>query len=130
VAETKEPEPSARKRQELKEMKIEDLAAAFGLATRLRAHEVEWKLDAALKAWLEAALAELEERNELERVRELLPVYYDPSRRNAVFGPGAKLATPPGVDKTAAPRALQPASWRSARPVPLATRRSAAAAEP
>ena len=56
-----------------------------------------------------ASAEELEKRGELERVREFLPVYHDPSRRQAVFGPGAKLATPPVIDKTAAPRALTPA---------------------
>jgi hypothetical protein len=109
VTETKEPEPSARKRQDPKDMTIEDLVSAFGLATRLRAHEVEWKLDASLQMWLEAALRELDKRGELELVREHLPVYYDPSRRQAVFGPGAKLAAPAGLGKGAVPRALKPA---------------------
>jgi hypothetical protein len=33
-----EPEADGRKRQEPKEMASDDLVAAFGLATRLRAH--------------------------------------------------------------------------------------------
>ena len=40
----------------------------------------------------------------LERVREFLPVYYDPTRRNAVFGPGAPLTSQAAIE-----RAIQPA---------------------
>ncbi len=58
-----EPEAGGRKRQEPKEMTSDDLAAAFGLATRLRAHEVDWQLDAILSRWLCNALEELKTRN-------------------------------------------------------------------
>jgi hypothetical protein len=101
----KEPEPSGRKRQEPGKMTSDDLVAAFGLATRLRAHEVDWQLDLPLQRWLEAARAELDKRNELERVREHLPVYYDPSRKASVFGPGAPLTSQAAIE-----RALQPAA--------------------
>ena len=59
MTETKEPEPSGRKRQEPKEMGSDALVAAFGLATRLRAHEVDWQLDAMLQRWLGNAQEEL-----------------------------------------------------------------------
>jgi hypothetical protein len=94
-----EPEAAARKRREPKEMSSDELAAAFGLATRLRAHEVGWQLDHHLRAWLEAAREELNVRNELERVREHLPVYYDPSRKATVFGPGAPLASQAAIER-------------------------------
>src|SRR5215471_9254245 len=100
----KEPEAAGRKRQEPKEMTSDDLVAAFGLATRLRAHEVDWQLDAMLHRWLANAQQELAAREELERVREYLPVYYDPSRRASVFGPGAPLTSLAAIE-----RAIQPA---------------------
>jgi hypothetical protein len=84
-------------------MSTDDLAAAFGLATRLRAREVSSLLDVTLKNWLLAAHSVLEKRNELERVREFLPVYYDPSRRDSLFGPGAPLTSQAAIE-----RALQP----------------------
>jgi hypothetical protein len=67
VAETKEqePEPSGRKRQEPKDMGSDEFVAAFGLATRLRAHEVDWQLDAMLQRWLGNAQEELKSRKEL-----------------------------------------------------------------
>jgi hypothetical protein len=99
-----EPEADGRKRQEPKEMRSDDLVAAFGLATRLRACEVDSVLDVMLKRWLLAAQEELKARKELERVREHLPVYYDPTRRNAVFGPGAPLTSQAAIE-----RAIQPA---------------------
>lgn len=89
-------------------MSTDDLVAAFGLATRLRACEVTSMLDVILKQWLLAAQEELTARKELERVREFLPVYYDPSRKAPVFGPGAPLTSQATIE-----RALQP----SARPV-------------
>jgi len=98
-----EPEAAGRQRREPKEMSSDDLAAAFGLATRLRACELNSLTDVILKKWLLAAQEELERRKELERVREYLPVYYDPSRRNSVFGPGAALTSQAAIEK-----ALQP----------------------
>jgi hypothetical protein len=103
---SKEPQPADRKRQEPKEMASDDLVSAFGLATRLRAHEVDWQLDAMLSRWLGNAQEELKTRKELNRVREFLPVYYDPSRRVAVFGPGAALASSGAIQ--AALQAVKP----------------------
>jgi hypothetical protein len=103
VTETKEPEPSGRKRQEPKEMASDELVAAVGLATRLRAHEVDWQLDAMLGRWLVNAREELKARKELERVREFLPVYFDPTRREAVFGPGAPLTSQAAIERAIAP---------------------------
>ncbi len=100
----KEPEPDGRKRQEPKAMSTDDLVAAFGLATRLRACEVDSILDVTLKRWLLSAQGELESRKELERVREHLPVYYDPTRKAPVYGPGAQLTSQAAIE-----RALQPA---------------------
>jgi hypothetical protein len=99
----RESEPGVRQRREPKEMSSDDLAAAFGLATRLRACELNSLTDVILKKWLLAAQEELERRKELERVREYLPVYYDPTRRNPVFGPGAALTSQAAIEK-----ALQP----------------------
>lgn len=99
-----EPESDGRSRQTPEEMASDDLASAFALATRLRAHEVDWQLDVTLKGWLAVALKELESRKELERVREFLPVYYDPTRKTQVFGPGAALTSQAAIEK-----ALQPA---------------------
>jgi hypothetical protein len=101
----KEPEPEGRKRQEVKAMSTDDLVAAFGLATRLRAHEVDWQLDLALKRWLLTAQEVLTGRKELERVREHLPVYFDPTRKTPVYGPGAPLTSQAAIE-----RALQPAT--------------------
>jgi hypothetical protein len=99
----KEPEPQGRKRQDPKDMGSDDLVAAFGLATRLRACEVDSILDVTLKRWLLAAQKELESRKELERIREFLPVYYDPTRKTPVYGPGAPLTSQAAIE-----RALQP----------------------
>ena len=49
----------------------------------------------ALGLWMFTVRTELKARGELERVREWLPVYFDPTRREAMFGPGAELANPP-----------------------------------
>ena len=98
-----EPEPESRKRHEPREMSSDDLAAAFGLATRLRAREVDSMTDVMLKKWLLAAQQELERRKELDRVREYLPVYYDPTRKNPVYGPGAVVTSRQAIE-----RAIQP----------------------
>ena len=99
-----EPQPGGRKTQRPEKMTLDDLVAAFGLATRLRAREVADMLDYHLGEWLKAAHAELDKRGELDRVREYLPVYFDPSRREAIFGPGAPLTTQAAIE-----RAIQPA---------------------
>ena len=84
-------------------MTSDDLVAAFGLATRLRAHEVDWQLDVMLGRWLGNARSELAAREELERIREYLPVYYDPSRRASVFGPGAPLTSQAAIERVIQP---------------------------
>lgn len=103
-------------------MASEDLAAAYGDATRLRAHELGWQLDGTLGNWMKDARDVLAKRGHLEFIREFLPVYYDPSRKAPVFGPGGKLASQATIE-----RAIQP--WLSARVTPEAqagTRRSPA----
>jgi hypothetical protein len=80
-------------------MSTDDLVACYGLAGRLRQYEHEQSLDGALRLWMFAARKELESRGELERVREWLPVYFDPTRRNPVSGPGTALAGPVGDEK-------------------------------
>jgi hypothetical protein len=72
-----------------KEMSTDDMAACYELAVRLRRYEPSHELDSALGKWLDRARAELTARNELERVREYLAVYYDPARLSPVYGPGA-----------------------------------------
>jgi hypothetical protein len=91
--------PDNRNQHQPAEMSTDDLTASYGLATRLRAYEHEPSLDQALRLWLFLARQELTARGELERVREWLPVYYDPGRRNPLYGPGAALATPTGNEK-------------------------------
>ena len=61
-------------------------------------------LDYQLGEWLKVAHGELDKRGELDRVREHLPLYYDPSRRQAVFGPGAPLTSQAAIE-----RVIQPA---------------------
>ena len=36
-------------------------------------------------------------------MREYLPVYYDPTRREAVFGPGAPLTSQAAIERAIAP---------------------------
>jgi hypothetical protein len=98
-----DPEPEGRKQRKPGEMTIDDLVAAFGLATRLRAREVDYGLDVMLKQWLAAAMTELKARKELDRVREFLPVYYDPTRSVQVFGPGAALTSQAAIEKALVP---------------------------
>jgi hypothetical protein len=94
----KQEEMPTRKYRQPKNMDSDDLVAAFGLATRLRAREVAITLDMHLEDWLVEARLELESRKELEKVREFLPVYFDPSRKTPVFGPGAPLTTQATVE--------------------------------
>jgi hypothetical protein len=98
------------------EMSTDDLVACYGLAGRLRLLEPAASLDLALRLWMFTARKELEARGELERVREWLPVYFDPTMREPLSGPGAALAGPVGDEEgvavalAAAPRALRSAS--------------------
>jgi hypothetical protein len=103
MAEAKEPERGGRKTQRPEKMALEDLVLAFGLATRLRACEVADMLDHYLGEWLETARRELENRKELDRVREHLPLYFDPSRRQPVFGPGAPLTSQAAIERVIQP---------------------------
>jgi hypothetical protein len=98
MAEAKEPERGGRKTQRPEKMTLDDLVLAFELATRLRACEVADMLDHYLGQWLEAARRELENRKELDRVREYLPLYFDPSRQT-VFGPGAPLTSQAAIER-------------------------------
>ena len=98
-----EPEAEDRKRLKPGEMASDDLVSAFALATRLRAHEVDYGLDVMLKGFLAEAVKVLGSRKELDRVREFLPVYYDPTRKVAVFGPGAALTSQTAIEKALMP---------------------------
>ncbi len=80
-------------------MTTDDLTACYGLAGRLRRHEPAPSLDQALELWMFTARQELQSRGELELIREWLPVYFDPTKRNPMYGPGAALASPPGDAK-------------------------------
>ena len=64
---------------------------------------MDWQLDAALARWLVNAQEELKARKELERGREFLPVYFDPTRREALFGPGAPLTSQAAIERAIAP---------------------------
>jgi hypothetical protein len=96
-------EPGGRKHQLTEKMTTEDLAAAYADATRLRAHELSWNLDGPLANWMKDARDVLAKRGHLEAIREFLPVYFDPSRKDPVFGPGGKLVTEGAIE-----RAIQP----------------------
>jgi hypothetical protein len=102
-------EPGNRKTQIAELMSSEDIAAAYGDAVRLRARELSMKLDHALGDWMHDARQQLAKRGHLEMIRELLPVYYDPSRKTPVFGAGGKLASQAAIERAIAPRALQSA---------------------
>jgi hypothetical protein len=87
--------PDIRDNHEPGEMSTDDLVTCYELAGRLRRHEPAVSLDLSLSLWMFTARTELKARGELERVREWLPVYFDPTMREAMFGPGAELADPP-----------------------------------
>jgi hypothetical protein len=76
-------------------MSTDDIVTCCELAIRLRQHEPAHDLDSALDKWLDRARGELSSRGELERIAGLLPVYYDPARREPVYGPGAQFVSPP-----------------------------------
>jgi hypothetical protein len=94
--------PDIRRYRETREMSTDELAACYGLAGRLRRYELHSSLDQALRLWMFAAREVLESRGELERVREWLPVYYDPTREVRVFGPGAALTSQAVIEKAIA----------------------------
>lgn len=107
----KEPhEPGGRKTQRIEEMSSEALAAAYGDGVRFRSHGISYTIDQSLGFWLRDAREELKKRGHLELVKECLPVYFDPSRTPAVFGPGAAMVSQAAIEKAVAPRAaLKPA---------------------
>lgn len=92
-------EPGVRNHQLPGKMSSEDLAAAYADATRLRAHELSWGLDDALGTWMKNVRVVLAEREHLDLIREFLPVYFDPSRKQPVFGPGGKLVSPGAIER-------------------------------
>jgi len=63
-------------------------------------------------AVLKEARNVLSGRGQLELIREFLPVYFDPSRKASVFGPGGKLASQAAIERAVAPRALKFSSRR------------------
>ena len=106
----KEPhEPGGRKHQLIERMSSEDLAAAYGDGVRFRSHGISSWTDETLGRWLRDAREELRKRGQLDLIKEHLPVYFDPSRDPAVFGPGAPMVTQEAIEKAVAPRALKPA---------------------
>ena len=62
-------EPGGRNTHKPDEMTSEDLAAAYGHAARLRAHEVEYQLDLWLGTWMEAVRRLLAKRGHLDELR-------------------------------------------------------------
>ena len=106
----KEPyEPGGRKHQLIEKMSTDDLAAAYGDGVRFRSHGISSWTDETLGRWLRDAREELRKRGQLDLIKEHLPVYFDPSRDPAVFGPGAPMVTQGAIEKAVAPRALKPA---------------------
>jgi hypothetical protein len=108
---TKEPEPErepcepgGRKHQLIEKMSTDDLAAAYGDGTRFRSHGPNYAmLDDYLARWLKMARDELAKRDQLDTIKEWLPVYFDPSRTPAVFGPGAALVSQAAIERAIAP---------------------------
>ncbi|HTU73760.1 MAG TPA: hypothetical protein VMG38_09595 [Trebonia sp.] len=92
-----------RHHHEPAEMSTDDLVAAYALAVRFRSYEVGPSADTSLRLWQFTARQVLTERGDLERIREHLPVYFDPNRKNAVYGPGAALATPAAIESALHP---------------------------
>jgi hypothetical protein len=80
-------------------MTSDDLAAAYGHAARLRAHEVDYHLDLWLGNWMKDVRDLLARRGHLERIREFLPFYFDPSRKQALFGPGGQLVSQAAIER-------------------------------
>lgn len=94
-----------RKQHEPEALSTDDLVACYGLAGRLRSYEHGPQLDIALRLWMFKAQQELKKRGELERIRDWLPVYIDPTRRNPVYGPRAALCQP--QDDQTAPESVK-----------------------
>jgi hypothetical protein len=96
-------EPGGRRHQLTEKMTSEDLAAAYGDATRLRARELTWHVDGVLGNWMHGARQELARRGHLDLIREHLPFYFDPSRKQPVFGPGSTLVSQAAIERAAQP---------------------------
>jgi hypothetical protein len=102
-------EPGGRRHQRIEEMSSEALAAAYGDGVRFRSHAISYTTDQSLGFWLRDAREELKKRGHLDLIKECLPVYFDPSRSPAVFGPGAPMVSQGAIEKAVAPRALKSA---------------------
>ena len=102
-------EPGGRKHQPIKDMSSEAIAAAYGDGVRFRAHAVDYTTDLRVGSWLGDAREELKKRGQLDLIKEYLPVYFDPSRSPAVFGPGAPMVSQGAIERAVGPRALQSA---------------------
>lgn len=102
-------EPPA-KQHEPEAMATDDLVTCYGLAARLKSYEHGPSLDVTLRLWLFKARQELKKRGQLERIRDWLPLYIDPTRRNPVYGPRADLRHPqddlPALQPAKTPRQL------------------------
>jgi len=119
MADAKEPEkeayePGGRRHQLIEDMTSEALAAAYGDGVKFRSHGISSWTDQTLGYWLRDAREELKKRGQLDLIKECLPVYFDPSRSPAVFGPGAALGgalegEQGAIEKAVAPRALKSA---------------------
>jgi hypothetical protein len=85
-----------RNHHEPHEMSTDDIVACYELAARLRKYEHGPSLDMTLRLYLFSARQELATRGRehLERIRDYLPVYYDPTRKRTLHGPGAELYQP------------------------------------
>ena len=76
---------------------------------RFRSHGISSWTDETLGRWLKDAREELRKRGKLDLIKDHLPVYFDPSRTPAVFGPGAEMANQGAIEKAGVPRALKSA---------------------
>lgn len=102
-------EPGGREHKLIDKMSDEALASAYGDGVRFRSHGVTSWTDETVGRWLRDARVELRKRGKLELIKEYLPVYFDPSRTPAVFGPGAPLISQAAFERAIAPRALKSA---------------------
>lgn len=102
-------EPGGRKRQPVDKLSDEELAAAYADGVRFRSHGLSSVTDDFVGHWLLDARTELKKRGKLDLIKESLPVYFDPSRKPAVFGPGAEMVSQTGIERAIVPRALKSA---------------------
>jgi hypothetical protein len=102
-------EPGGRKHQYVNKMSDEALATAYADGVRFRSHGITITADQFVSYWLADARAELKRRGKLDLIKESLPVYFDPSRKPPVFGPGAEVVSPAAIERAIVTRALKPA---------------------